>query len=156
MFVFLFSIFFYLLSCEGVQTPGHFREFDAHTPTSSGRPALSYEDDLAMQCSCHMKITEEEDKLYAHTLAVSYVQDGLPLVPHLSFSEEDVDIVRVQNEVRLILYACLSVYNIYCSCHRTPIFNVNIERINNGARELRSDSELFQLATKLEIYSPEL
>ena len=46
-----------------------------------------------------MQIAEEEDKLYAHTLAVSYVQDGLPLVPHLSFSDQDADIVRVQNEV---------------------------------------------------------
>ena len=86
-----------------MQTPNHFREFDASTPTSSSyNPAgygLSYEDDLVVQCSCRMKIAEEEEKLFAHTLAVSYVQDGLPLVPHLSFTDDEQDIVRRQDEV---------------------------------------------------------
>nr|CAB3263621.1 mitogen-activated protein kinase kinase kinase 1-like [Phallusia mammillata] len=90
----------------GVQTPGSFPATDeASTPTSSSGHRLSaapsvegYEADLEIHCSCQMQIAEEEDKMFAHTLAVSYVQDALPLVPHLSFAEEETDIVRVQNE----------------------------------------------------------
>ena len=106
------SVFFFFL---GVQTPIRFDEFDAHTPTSSGynhaETLLSYEDDLSLQCSCRMKIEEEEDKLFAHTLAVSYVQDGLPLVPHLSFTDEENDIVRCQNEVCAFLLIFLRCYS---------------------------------------------
>ncbi|XP_076821673.1 mitogen-activated protein kinase kinase kinase 1-like isoform X2 [Clavelina lepadiformis] len=89
----------------GVQTPGNFPNEVMGTPTSSrgGQPSNDgvselYEDDLEMHCTCRMQIAEEENKLFAHTLAVSYVQDALPLVPHLSFEDEENDIVRVQDE----------------------------------------------------------
>ena len=89
-----------------MQTPGNFPNEVMGTPTSSrgGQPSNDgvselYEDDLEMHCTCRMQIAEEENKLFAHTLAVSYVQDALPLVPHLSFEDEENDIVRVQDEV---------------------------------------------------------
>ena len=95
--------------CLGVQTPGRFDDFDAITPTSSNYNPLdgqlTYEDDLSFQCTCRMQIEEEEDKLFAHALAVSYVQDGLPLVPHLSFTDEEHDIVRCQNEASIFSFS---------------------------------------------------
>ena len=57
-----------------------------------------------------MQIEEEEDKLFANALAVSYVQDGLPMVPHLSFTDEEHDIVRCQNEVSLFSSASSHCY----------------------------------------------
>uniref|UniRef100_H2YSR2 Mitogen-activated protein kinase kinase kinase 1 n=1 Tax=Ciona savignyi TaxID=51511 RepID=H2YSR2_CIOSA len=81
---------------QAEKTPVTFKSEIGDVPLEHGNE--SYEADLAMQCSCRMKIEEEEDKLFAHTLAVSYIQDALPTVPHLSFTEDDVDIVRVQDE----------------------------------------------------------
>lgn len=93
-----------------MQTPGTFPTHDyATSPASSGgrhpatiTPLEGYDADLEVHCSCRQQIAEEEDKLFAHTLAVSYVQDALPLVPHLSFEEGEGDIVRVQSEVKTV------------------------------------------------------
>ncbi|XP_039266374.2 mitogen-activated protein kinase kinase kinase 1-like [Styela clava] len=79
---------------EGI-TPG---EEINNTADFSSIVGSDYASDINYACSCQAQIAEEESKLFARALAVSYVQDALPTIPHLSYTEYDTEIIRTQDE----------------------------------------------------------
>lgn len=63
-----------------------------------------YSTDITAACSCQASIAEKENKIFARALAVSYAQDAIPVIPHLSYSEDDAEFIRTQDEVSVRLH----------------------------------------------------